>query len=255
MIIEYQRPKTISEALSLLARKQPISYPLGGGTHINRETDRQFAVVDLQALGLGTISTAGNLLQVGATATLQGLLEYKGLPEDLYQSIKQDTTINLRQMATIAGTLMTAGGRSPLTTMLLALDASVEILALDQEAKQVRLGDWLPFRTPPERGTMINQVSLPINIKVAYESIARTPADQPIVCAAVAQWHSGRTRMALGGWGQAPMLAMDGPEAEGQEAAARIAYSHAMDEWASAEYRQEMAGILALRCIKRIMSA
>ena len=75
--------------------------------------------------------------------------------------------------------------------------------------------------------------------------IARTPADQPIVCAAVAQWNSGRTRLALGGWGSSPILAMDGPDSEGIEFAARNAYSLAEDEWASAEYRQEMAGVLA----------
>jgi CO/xanthine dehydrogenase FAD-binding subunit len=101
---------------------------------------------------------------------------------------------------------------------------------------------------------LISEVSFPLNVKAAYERIARTPADQPIVCAAVVQWSSGRTRLALGGWGDSPILAMDGPEAEGLEIAARSAYSHAEDEWASGEYRQEMAGILALRCIKRIMS-
>jgi CO/xanthine dehydrogenase FAD-binding subunit len=254
MIIEYQRPTTVPEALRLLARKQPISYPLGGGMHLNRDTDRQYAVVDLQALGLGTISKAGNLLQVGATATLQEILDFKGLPEDLYQSIKLEATTNLRQMATIAGSLVTANGRSPLATLLLALDASLEILALNTEPKQDRLGDWLLKRATAERGTIINRVSFPLNINVAYESIARTPTDQPIVCAAVTRWHSGRTRLALGGCGEAPILAMDGPEAEGLEVAARNAYSHAEDEWASAMYRQEMAGILALRCINRIVS-
>jgi CO/xanthine dehydrogenase FAD-binding subunit len=254
MIIEYLRPSTIPEALSLLARKQPVSYPLGGGTYINRVTDLQIAVVDLQDLGLGTISKAGNLLQVGATVTLQNLLDYENLPQDLYRSIKLEATTNLRQMATIAGALVTANGRSPLTTVLLALDASLEILVLDNEPVRARLGDWLPMRALRERGTIISQASFPLNVKVAYESIARTPADQPIVCAAVTQWHSGRTRLALGGWGDAPLLAMDGPEGEGLEVAARTAYSHAEDEWASANYRQEMAGILALRCIKRIIS-
>ncbi len=254
MIIEYQRPTTIPEALSLLARKQPISYPLGGGTHLNRVTDEQFAVVDLQALGLDAMTKAGNLVQVGATATLQKLLDFSGLPEELYRSIRLEATINLRQMATIAGTLVTANGRSPLVTMLLALDASLEILALKKEPKQTRLGNWLPLRATPEPGSMISQVNFPINIEVAYESVARTPADQPIICAAVVKWRSGRTRMALGGWGKAPILVLDGPEAEGLEAAARSACSHAEDEWASAEYRQEMAGILAQRCINRINS-
>jgi CO/xanthine dehydrogenase FAD-binding subunit len=254
MIIEYQRPTNIQEALSMLARKQPISYPLGGGTHLNRDTDMQYAVVDLQTIGLGAISKTGNLLKAGATATLQELLDFNGLPEDLYQSIKLEATTNLRQVATIAGTLVTASGRSPLATVLVALDASLQILALDKETQQSRLGDWLPLRAAREPGMLISQVSFPLNVKAAYERIARTPADQPIVCAAVVQWPSGRTRLSLGGWGDSPILAMDGPEAEGLEVAARSAYSHAEDEWASGEYRQEMAGILALRCLKRIMS-
>jgi CO/xanthine dehydrogenase FAD-binding subunit len=44
---------------------------------------------------------------------------------------------------------------------------------------------------------------------------------------------------------------MDGSDSEGIEMAAKIAYSHAEDEWASAEYRQEMAGVLAARCLRR----
>jgi CO/xanthine dehydrogenase FAD-binding subunit len=101
---------------------------------------------------------------------------------------------------------------------------------------------------------LITKVNFPVNLKVAYESIARTPADQPIVCVVIAQWASDRTRVALGGWGEAPILAMDGPEADGVEIASRDAYSHAEDAWAGAEYRQEMAGILAIRCLQRLNS-
>jgi CO/xanthine dehydrogenase FAD-binding subunit len=93
----------------------------------------------------------------------------------------------------------------------------------------------------------VTQVSLPLNARLAYEYVARTPADRPIVCAAVAVWPSGRTRVALGGFGNAPILVMDGPEGSGVEAAVRNAYSSAEDEWASAEYRQEAAAVLALR--------
>ncbi len=102
---------------------------------------------------------------------------------------------------------------------------------------------------------LITSIVFPIKVKLAYESVARTPADQPIVCAAAVQWKSGRTRLALGGWGPAPILAMDGPEPAGMEAAGRSAYSHCEDEWASAEYRQEIAGVLAQRCSERLSSA
>jgi len=254
MIIEYQRPKTIPEALILLAREKPVSYPLGGGTFLNRRVEEQYAVIDLQSLGLGSISKAGKLLQVGATVTLQELLDFKGLSEDIYTSIKHEATYNLRQMATVAGTLVMANGRSPLATILLALDANLEILELDATPMQIRLGDWLPARVGTKQGRLITKVSIPINVSVAYEYIARSPADQPIVCTVIARWTSGRTRLALGGWGMAPLLAMDGPDSDGIEIAGRSAYSHAEDEWASAEYRQEMAGVLAARSLQRVVT-
>ena len=252
MIIEYQRPETVSEALKLLGREQPVSFALGGGTYLNRNLDGQYAVVDLQNLGLGDIKITGNLAQVGATSKLQELLDFEGLPEDLYTSIRLEATYNLRQMASTAGSLVTANGRSPLATVLLAMDASVEIQELDIAPKQVKLGDWLPVRAQATRGKLITKVIFPINLKLAFEYVARSPADQPIVCAATVQWNSGRTRLTLGGWGETPVLAMDGPEPGGIEVAAYSAYSHAEDDWASAEYRQEIAGVLAMRCLKRI---
>lgn len=252
MIIEYQRPKSIPEALTLLARKEPISYPLGGGTYLNRNMTERYAAVDLQELELRTISNMGNILEVGATVTLQELLNFQGLSEDIYNSIMHEVTYNLRQMATIAGTLVTTNGRSIFTTVMLALDAVLEINKHNESSKQIKLGDWLPLRRELKPGALITKISVPRSIKVSYESVARTPADQPIVCAAIAQWTSGRTRLALGGWGEAPVLAMDGSDASGIEIASRSAYSQAVDEWASAEYRQEMAGILALRCLQRL---
>jgi CO/xanthine dehydrogenase FAD-binding subunit len=252
MIIEYQRPKTIPEALSLLAREQPGSYALGGGTFLNRGMEEQYAVVDLQDLGLGSLKMAGNHVEVGATCTLQEIVDYQGLTEDIYTAIKHETTYNLRQMRTIAGSLVTANGRSPLVTVMLALDTTLEVQELDSAPEQVKLGDWLPMRAKIKPGKLITKITFPINLKIAYEYVARSPADQPIVCAATAQWNSGRTRLALGGWGEAPLLAMDGPEAGGIESAASNAYSQAGDEWASAEYRQEIAGVLAVRGLQRL---
>ncbi|NJD61042.1 MAG: hypothetical protein FIA98_16745 [Anaerolineae bacterium] len=252
MIIEYHRPKTITEALALLARNEPVTYALGGGTELNQNSDEKYAVVDLQDLGLGGIAIKGNNCVVGATAALQEVLEYKGLADDLYCSIEHEASYNLRQMATIAGTLVSTDGRSPLTTALLALDASLGILSAVDKTRQVHLGEWLLQRHAAQRGEIIGQVSWPVNIQLGYEYVARTPADKPIVCAAVAIWPSGRTRLALGGWGAAPTFALDGPEAGGIENAARNAYSQAGDQWASADYREEIAGILALRCLEKL---
>jgi CO/xanthine dehydrogenase FAD-binding subunit len=96
---------------------------------------------------------------------------------------------------------------------------------------------------------LITSITIPLNIKNAFEFVSRTPADKPIICAALAQWNSGRTRLTLGGYGTSPMLAMDGTEADGLDTAAQNAYHEANDEWASAEYRMDVAATLAKRCL------
>ncbi len=250
MISEYHRPRTLEEALTLLA--QPNTRPLGGGTVLNRPSLEQFAVVDLQALGLNKIHKNGNNLEIGATASLQALLDSPHIPPALAETLRLETTYNLRQVATVAGTLVSADGRSPFVTAMLALDAKCSVVS--DQSSVINLGDLLPLRRETLRGKLITQIVIPLQPKLAFESVARTPADRPIVCAALAQWPSGRTRLALGGWGQSPTLAMDGNEASGVETAARNAAHDAADEWASAEYRREVAAVLAKRCLATVTS-
>ena len=249
MIVEYHRPETIAEALELLGRAEPRTLPLAGGSALNQPSPEAVAVVDLQALGLDQIERRGNSLAFGATTTLEQLLSIAEFPAALQAAIRHEASFNLRQVASVAGTLVAADGRSPFTTVFLALDAQLTLLPGEE---QISLGDLLPVRSERLPGRLITAVSIPHNVRLAYQYVARTPADLPIVCAAVAQWPSSRTRLALGGYGQAVTLALDGPQASGVEAAARNAYLQAGDEWASAEYRAEMAGVLARRCIEEL---
>jgi len=249
MIKAYHRPQTLDEALTLLA--QPNTFPLGGGTLLSRPQADSVQVVDLQALGLNQIKKNGNnpstssgqRLEIGATATLQQLLESELCPESLKPALKLEAPINIRNAATAAGTIVACDGRSTFVTAFLALDAKLTIV--NPKSEIVNLGDFLPLRP---RG-LITSITIPLQTKFAFEYVARTPADKPIVCVALAQWPSGRTRLAVGGYGKAPMLAMDGTEAEGVEAAARNAFHEAKDEWATAEYRMDVAATLAKRCL------
>ena len=255
MIREVHRPKTLEEALDLLSRQGLVTVAMGGGTVLNRPSAEAVAVVDLQDLGLDKVDVKGHVLILGATITLAALLELPDLLEALAQVIRLEATYNLRQAATLAGSLVSADGRSPLATALLALDAVLDVAQSGVVSEQISLGDVLPLRGEKLRGRLVTRITLPLNARLAYESVARTPADLPIICAAVACWPSGRTRLALGGFGPAPVLALDGPQSQGAEEAARSAYSDAGDEWASAEYRREMAQVLARRCLQQLAPA
>ena len=254
MISAYHRPTGLEEAIELLA--QPDTVPLGGGTHINTPEFKKsrpagFAVVDLQALGLNKIRKAGNNLEIDACVTLQQLLESSHAPEALKQAIRHESALNIRNAASVAGSLVACAGRSTFGTMMLALDARLTVDGGPQTTVH-GLGDLFALRGDLLANKLITKISIPLTAKTAFEMVARSPADRPIVCAAVVQWSSGRTRLALGGWGQAPLLAMDGTEPDGLEAAARNACHEATDEWGSAEYRTDVAATLAKRCLESV---
>jgi putative selenate reductase FAD-binding subunit len=244
MITEYFRPQTLEEALQILS--QPDTRPLGGGTWLNQPHLENFAVVDLQALGLNRVLKNGNNLEVDACVTLQQLLESSHTPDALKQAIKQEVALNIRNMATVAGILVTADGRSPFACAMLALDARLETAG--DPASSLSLGEFLSLRPK----TLILKIIIPLNAKISFDQVARTSFDRPIVCAAVTRWASGRTRLVLGGTGKAPLLAMDGTEADGIDSAAKNAFHEAADEWASAEYRMDVAATLAKRCLEAL---
>ena len=249
MIVEYHRPQKIEDALKLLGRKDPLTVPLGGGTLLNQPSDRQVAVVDLQSLGLNLIKPGGRTLTLGAAVTLQALLDEPELHVALKAAIRHEATYNIRQVATIAGNLVSANGRSPFATAMLALAPE---LTLQPGDEKILLGDLLPLRNEQLPGRLITEISIPLNVKLAYQYVARTPADLPIVCVALAQWSSGRTRLALGGYGSSPLLAMDGPNPQGADIAAQDAYREAGDPWATAQYRSDVAATLTRRCLQEI---
>ena len=241
MIKTYHRPQTMDEALALL--NQPNTLPLGGGTLLSKPTIDSVSVVDLQALGLDSLRVNGNDLQIGATCTLQAIYDSEQCPAALKTALKLEAPLNIRNSATVAGTLVSSDGRSPFAAALLAMDAKVTVTS--NQVSVISVGEYLLSKP---KG-LITQISIPLNVKFAFEFVSKTPLDKPMVSASVAQWNSGRTRLVLGGYGKTPMLAMDGTEADGIESAAKNAYHEAQDEWASAEYRMDVAATLARRCL------
>lgn len=249
MIVDYHRPETMEEALKLLVQDEPLTLPMGGGTILNAPSEEEYAVVDLQNLGLDKISVKGSNLNIGATATLQALLDTKDLPPALTKAIQHEATYNLRQAGTVAGTLVSADGRSPFACAMLALDAQ---LTLQPGDEIVGYGEILPVRGEKLAGRLITNIVISNQVDLAYEYSARSPADLMVVGAAAARWKSGRTRVVLGGYGSAPLMVVDGKDENDIMPAVENAYSEAVDEWASAEYRKDAAVTLAGRCLEQV---
>lgn len=238
MIIEYHRPQTLDQALQLLARPTPRSYPLGGGSWLSRKRDEDFAVVDLQSLGLDEVEAGGGWLSLGATARLQKLVEVQATPNWLKAACTRETSRNLREMSTIAGVLMGADGRSPIAMAMLAANVSIRMMPGDAE---ISAQDFFASRKSAGNPRLITQIRLDQNAEVQCEFVARSPLDTPVIGVALAVWPGKKMRIAVGGFGEAPVLAYEGGETGQAKAAIYAALQASGDAWASADYRQAAA--------------
>jgi probable selenate reductase FAD-binding subunit len=256
-LLEYHRPKTVAEALELLDR----GVPLAGGTELTPRRDEVSAVIDLQELGMDYVQTQEDIIAIGATVKLQAIIETEErLPTKLRQACRSEASLNLRNMATLGGTIMSADGRSPVATVLLAMDAQVMI---EPGNATVSLEEFLSQRDRQSFHGLITEIRLKLPEILRYEQVSRTPADRPLVCVAVARLPSDGTengyRVVLGGFGSAPIRVREAEASlsEGEDIntmvdAAHRAYTSTGDAWASGEYRAHAAGVLVRRLAMEI---
>ncbi len=248
MIIEYHRPKDESQALALLNRKIPITIPLGGGTVVSK-TSQEVAVVDLQFLDLNYIREENKTIAIGSMTTLEEMLSYFGKESAIGQAIVIDAGKNIRCMATLGGSVVSNGGRSALLTVLKAL--GIEIVWKPGD-KVTDIDTWLASKDAGRFGDFISEIRMPKEVQVAFESVGRSPLDLPIICCAVTRQPNGSLRLALGGFGEAPILGYEGNAWGDVAKSVGGALNAAGDEWASAEYRVEAGTILAKRLIEAL---
>lgn len=249
-LTEYHTPATLDEALKLLRRRKIRTVPIGGGGSLVPDAPRDVqAVVDLSKLGLSFIEADEDGLSLGATTTLQTLLDDQRVKAYaggvLLKALRDTAGRNVRESATLAGSIVAARGNSPLVTALLALNAQITTHARREQTAP--LAEWIP-----SNGALITRLSLPAlpaEARAAYEKVARTPADLPIVCVAAVQI-GAVVRLALGGVAERPIV-MRLVDITPDQAAQHVqqAIYPATDYFASAAYRREMAGVLVKRAL------
>jgi carbon-monoxide dehydrogenase medium subunit len=278
-LTEYHQPTTLDEALTLLRRTSVKTVPLAGGTSFVPEAAHDVrAVVDLNALALSYIQTSevsptslrsGVLrknfgsLEIGATTKLQVLVDHEAVRAyadgTLLTAILDSASRNIREAASLAGSIVAAPGNSPLFTALLALEARLIVRAA-RGAREDEVA--LPYWTPQPRALILRVTlpALPANTHAAYEKVARTPADLPIVCVAaratVDQDRLREVRLALGGVAEKPIV-ITRPAGSIDELAqlASVTVTPADDYFATADYRREMIGVLTQRVLARLLAA
>ncbi|MBW7882799.1 MAG: FAD binding domain-containing protein [Caldilineaceae bacterium] len=232
----YYRPASIDEAVSLWSRLGASGALLAGGTRLVGELEMRArrgvdAVIDLAELALNRIDVQGDILRIGATATLAELAEHpvaRTLAQGLLpKAVRGEGPVNLRNRATVGGLVAAAEADSEVYAALLALEAHITLVD-PAGARHVAL------EALERIDGIITDITLPLReLRGAIARIARTPGDRPIV-AAVAIAGRGVERVALCGVTARPVL--QGVELDPPD-----------DFKGSASYRRAMAPIVIER--------
>jgi CO/xanthine dehydrogenase FAD-binding subunit len=249
--MQYHRPQTIKEALALLQHGRP----LGGGTALTPERFKLESVIDLQDLELDGLSVEGGVIHFGAGLRLQGIIAAaERLPDALIEATRQEAAWNLRNAATLAGVLVRSDGRSPLLTLLTAMNPELE---LEPGRTRMDLVSFYKRRVDLDKPYLITRVEAANPDRAAYSKVARTPMDRPVVCASAVLSPDGKIGLSLGGYGDHPLrLPQVERDVDMEEVGARAAkaYASAGDNFASAEYRSAIASVLIKRVLGEVLA-
>ncbi|HZQ58792.1 MAG TPA: FAD binding domain-containing protein [Acidimicrobiales bacterium] len=226
----YTRPRSLDEANEALRR--PGAVLIGGGTKLSRRgAEARVEVVDLQALGFDDIERgAGATLRMGATVTLQEVVDHAGAPDVVREAARREQPSTLRNQATVGGCVATGDPESELLAALLAYGAVVTFA----DGAPVPLEDVLAS-LPLGPDAIVTAVTIETEGRAAAERAARTTADSPIV-AAVARSAGGALRLAMSGVADRPVLVTRIDELRPPG-----------DFRGSGEYRAAVAAVLAAR--------
>ncbi len=124
----YSKPQTIEEAYQLLMVNENNAI-LGGGAWLKLTNKQIDTLIDVSGLGLDDITETTDTIRIGATTTLHQLQDHKIIQNYfdgiLANAAKSIMGMNIRNIATIGGSIMGKYSFSDVITPLLALDANL----------------------------------------------------------------------------------------------------------------------------------
>jgi aerobic carbon-monoxide dehydrogenase medium subunit len=277
---EYFRPRSLDEALSLLAEHGGDAKALAGGQSLIPAMNFRLAtpsvLVDLNALGeLSYIRDDSGGVTIGGM-TRQRALERSTLVSDrvplVAETMPHIAHPAIRNRGTIGGSLAHADPAAELPAVTLALNARF-VVSSTSGAREVAADEFFIglFTTTVQPGELLTEIRIPpapARSGFAFQEISRRHGDFALVgvAAAVQLDDNGgcvNARIALLSVGDTPMLAEQAsktlmgqaPSAGSIRAAADAAATRDIDPssdiHASARYRRQLANVLTRRVLER----
>ncbi len=272
---DYHAPRSIDEALGLLAAAGEDCAVLGGGTwlipNMTYAITRPTRVLDPRRLNLETIAEDGDALWLGARVTYAAAMAAPVVATHapLLASMARQITggVSIVGQGTIGGSACYANPSSDVPACLLALGARLRLASTrgsrDLEAAEFFRGAFTTARRPDEMllGIVIPKAS-PTR-RHGYAKLKFSTGSWPIVTAAVTidrDADGDRVRAALGAATGAPLLSeallpvgagLDVIENFAAGFAARVAADEWADELAGPGYRRRVAASIVLRALQQ----
>jgi CO/xanthine dehydrogenase FAD-binding subunit len=274
-----------TEVVSLLQEHHDKARIIAGGTLLHELGFRGLlgnvqTLIDITKLGLGYTRWENGGLRIGATTTFTELLEALQAKKDdgfavLEDALRSIRPVQVRNVATVGGSICTSVPFFDLPVALLAMDASVRVMGPVREREQ-RIGDFSQgyFATDLKPGEFVTEIqipSMPADTSGAFLKLETNSVDWALVSTAVRlrKEHNimRNTRVVLGGSGvdqKARRVASAERALEGKGPSVEVIGSAAdaiandvkftSDFRASAEYRAEVAKVFVRRCLHAALS-
>ena len=252
-IREYKRAESLEEAWQLNQKKP--NRVLGGMIWLKMETINVGTAIDLSGLGLDIIEETDEGFSIGAMVTLRQLEQHAGL--NAYtkgaarEAVRHIVGVQLRNLATVGGSIYSRFGFSDVLTLFLAMDCEVELYK----------GGIVPLQEyaarPYDRDILVRLIVKKQPEEYYYQSVRNSQTDIPVLTCAAARTAAGDYRFAIGA---RPLRAVRFEcKAEAGLTAQQLAQKAAesikqqvvtgSNMRGSAEYRRHLAGVLAKRAV------
>lgn len=255
------QPDTLEAAYKVLKEKRS-NVVLGGCAYLRMGTQKIHTGIDLTKLGLKYIKELDNCIEIGAMTsfrdveTNQALNKYAG--GVLSQAVAGIIGVQFRNSVTVGASVFMRYGFSDFLTVLLALDAEVELV----QGGRMTLAAFLDM--PRGKDILTKVIVHKREGQASYQALRNSAGDYPLVTVAVSRLNNKwkivvgarPTRAKLAG--QAAALLDEAGTSIGAELAEQAAQT-AVDELpfgsnrrASATYRQAVAQTLIKRAIVEV---
>jgi CO/xanthine dehydrogenase FAD-binding subunit len=266
-------PETVDQAVEALSLPNRQALIFGGGTlvqpFITLGTDVHDLVIDLDHLALNQVVFENGQVSCGAMVRLAQMA--RALPQDYIQAaVASIAGPAIRNLATVGGNLFAKPPYGDLATLLLALDAELE-LASSEGTRWISLNDFYLMRDNAEglstKRVLVTRLrySADSRRKVVFRKMARKQLNAGAVVTVALSLRLNRgivgdTRLALGGVDHRPIRA---PSAErvltGSNLSSEVIESAAQaalqdchprtDAYASGWYRQRTVPVQIRRAL------